>query len=170
MDTSRFHQILLSRRGNEEDIQRLLEMTARYPYFQSAAIILLKNLSDHDDERFEENLKKLAISLPDRGVLQSWIESGKNGTTGKGMDLIEQFIRKEPRLQRQELKETEDTAELPGDENPLDDSDFGSETLAEIYARQGNKEKAIKIYENLSLKYPEKSSYFAVRISKLKNN
>lgn len=48
-----------------------------------------------------------------------------------------------------------------------EDESFVTETLAKIYALQGNTEKAIKAYHTLSLKYPEKSSYFAARIKKL---
>lgn len=48
-----------------------------------------------------------------------------------------------------------------------EDESFVTETLAKIYALQGNTEKAIKAYQTLSLKYPEKSSYFAARIKKL---
>lgn len=43
-----------------------------------------------------------------------------------------------------------------------------SETLAAILARQGQTEKAIKMYERLILLFPEKSAYFAAQISKLK--
>ncbi len=43
-----------------------------------------------------------------------------------------------------------------------------SETLAEIFINQGNKPRAIEIYRQLSLNYPEKSDYFASRIQKLK--
>lgn len=43
-----------------------------------------------------------------------------------------------------------------------------SETLAEIMANQGKTARAIEIYKQLSLKYPEKSGYFASQIDKLK--
>lgn len=43
-----------------------------------------------------------------------------------------------------------------------------SETLAKIYALQGNYPKAIEAYEQLSLKYPEKKIFFANLIKDLK--
>ncbi|MEM7101773.1 MAG: tetratricopeptide repeat protein [Bacteroidota bacterium] len=44
-----------------------------------------------------------------------------------------------------------------------------SDTLADLLALQGNKTKAIAMYEQLILKFPEKSTYFAVKIEKLKS-
>jgi hypothetical protein len=41
--------------------------------------------------------------------------------------------------------------------------------MAQLYIKQGHKGKAIKIYEKLILINPEKSTYFAARISELKN-
>lgn len=43
-----------------------------------------------------------------------------------------------------------------------------SETLAQIFALQGNINKAIQVYEQLSLSFPEKKSFFASQIRNLK--
>ncbi len=52
----------------------------------------------------------------------------------------------------------------------LDDSaGMVSETLARIYEKQGNTQKAIEAYRKLALKYPEKSAYFAALSKELEN-
>lgn len=49
-----------------------------------------------------------------------------------------------------------------------DSHDMNTETLAEIYVKQGNYPKAIEIYEQLMLSNPEKKLFFASRISYIK--
>lgn len=54
------------------------------------------------------------------------------------------------------------------DDSTTEDEDIASETLADLLALQGQKTKAIKMYETLSLKFPEKSRLFANKITALK--
>ena len=84
--------------------------------------------------------------------------------------LIDKFLSESPQLnidrQRMEDGNATDLSEFS---TSKDTAKFVvSEQLALIYARQGKKSKAISIYENLALKYPEKSSYFATQIENLK--
>ena len=62
-------------------------------------------------------------------------------------------------------------AEAASDAGDTDfaDTPFCTETLAQIYAEQGYYEQSRKIYSRLSLRYPEKSAYFASLIEKLDN-
>jgi pentatricopeptide repeat protein len=46
--------------------------------------------------------------------------------------------------------------------------DIVNESMADVYVRQGKYEKAIDIYKKLSLLHPEKNTYFANKIEKLK--
>ncbi len=53
------------------------------------------------------------------------------------------------------------------EESLREKEDIVSETLAKILIEQGRYKKALKMYKRLSLKFPEKSGYFAVRIEKI---
>ena len=79
--------------------------------------------------------------------------------------LIDKFILEEPKISK-----PKSVFFNPGESayrSNLDEEEIVSETLAQIYARQGNIQKAIHIYEKLSLLNQEKSRYFAAQIEKL---
>jgi hypothetical protein len=82
-------------------------------------------------------------------------------------DLIDKFIKDPPALARGH--------DIPpggkdlSDASSLDSDSFMTETLARIYEKQGLLKKAIYAYEKLSLKYPEKSTYFASQINRIKS-
>jgi hypothetical protein len=73
--------------------------------------------------------------------------------------LIDRFIQQEtpPPVRKAEFFTPQQAAK-----RSLDDSaGLVSETLARVYEKQGNFQKAMDAYRKLALKYPEKSAYFA---------
>ena len=82
----------------------------------------------------------------------------------KKADLIDKFIETSPKISPIKQGVT-----LPAYfENSQDNSSLMTETLARVYLEQKKYLKAIQAYEILILKYPEKSSFFADRISDIK--
>jgi len=79
--------------------------------------------------------------------------------------LIERFIQNEPKIERR--KSNFFSPVNMGRMSIVDNDEIVSETLATIYAKQGDIEKARRAYEQLALKYPEKSLYFAGLIKNL---
>ncbi len=84
-------------------------------------------------------------------------ENNANSSKGKKKNKISEVTsgtNKPKRIAEKSLKENEEIV---------------SETLAALLVKQENYKKAIKMYEKLILIFPEKSSFFAEQIKKLKN-
>jgi hypothetical protein len=82
-------------------------------------------------------------------------------------DLIDRFIRENPTIQPRgtHLRQSDEISSP--EEEHKDTDEFITETLARIYLKQGFYQKAIKAFQRLSLKYPEKSVYFARQIEEI---
>ena len=91
----------------------------------------------------------------------------KEDKTLSKTEIIDKFIAENPQISRpkQEFYNPMTVAQT----SVIDKENIISETLATIYLNQGYVEKAISVYQKLSLKNPEKSVYFAELIEKAKN-
>lgn len=89
----------------------------------------------------------------------------------KKMEIIDKIIEKNPsHIRLDPAKAKIYSADKNAKDSLLESEHLVTETLAKIYALQGNVNKAIRAYEILSLKYPNKSVYFASLIKELKKN
>ena len=122
-----------------------------------------------DNDLLELDLKEGESNATDEdpGYLRKQQVIEKDSKKQIQADLIDKFIIANPRIDP-----VRDKSEHPGEDfsKPFADEKGGfiTETLAKIYISQGYYSKAIDIYEKLSLKFPEKSSYFATQIENVK--
>lgn len=126
----------------------------------------------------------LEFSKQEQHSFQEWLQLSRTEPIKR--DEIEQSIPKEPALDPEKLKKLaiidkfietspkispvkQNSSPAVNIELPTaDHSALMTETLARVYLEQKKYQKAIQAYEILILKYPEKSSFFADRISDIK--
>lgn len=88
-----------------------------------------------------------------------------SATQQRSNSIIDQFIKTNPKIKPEnKTGQHNDFSE----ESVKENDHLITDTLANIYVKQGNYAKAIFAYEKLSLKYPEKSAYFAGQIEEIK--
>lgn len=121
-----------------------------------------------DAEQLEENLDSKKEKNTFSGWLKSLQSEANENHKKKNRALIEKFIQTDPQITPKQTAffSVAEQAKISLAEN----EDFVTETLAKIYAQQGNNQKAIKAYEILMVKNPKKKTLFAARIKELKNN
>lgn len=168
-------------RLNEKSLEDLRRLVQEHPYFQTAVLLYLRNLKNIGDLSYTAELKRTALLVADRTRLEEVME-GKfeeleemeeseelesSGTPKlQHQDLIDRFITENPRIKPVGSDTLTDTTVIVAEDENVTDSIF-TESLAKIYIKQKQYSKAIRIFEKLNLKYPEKSSYFADQIKTL---
>lgn len=182
---------------SRDDRQVLKALTSRFPYCSVAQILYACNLYIENDLEYSSQLGIAAAYASSREKIRVLFDDVKSSRQQDNMlqasgftlqasetveiqetkkeksipqltreEIIEKFIREEPTITPAKAA-FYSPSDLASSSN-LDDEEIVSETLAELFIRQGNITKAVKIYERLSLLIPEKSVYFAALIEKLK--
>jgi hypothetical protein len=85
-------------------------------------------------------------------------------SSSSNFDLIEKFIAANPKIKPSKTFIHSDIAT----ESIIENENLMTETLAHVYLEQKKYQKAITAFTILSLKYPEKSSFFANQIEAIK--
>ena len=143
----------------------------------------LENIEKELEIEIEEPEQKIIQINSEKRSFSSWLQANDRyfepqvDEEKARIDLIvNQFIKDEPKLSRPSKEEiidikpkTEFFSPVKKAKESLEISTMPvSETLAKIFALQGNFPKAIFAYEQLSLINPEKKIFFASRIEELK--
>lgn len=93
---------------------------------------------------------------------------------GKQLKSFTEWLKTMKKLPQTEiLKSTDIASEKKVEqmaEHSIDEGEVITETMAEVWIKQGNREKAIETYNKLSLLNPDKSAYFVSLAEQLKNS
>jgi hypothetical protein len=134
----------------------------------------------HENDSLEIG-KPLAFENTEKHSFQEWLQLTKitpiereepseieefKEEKQKKLEIIDRFIELNPKI-----SPVKENAKTPSNININNDepTHLMTETLAKVYLEQKKFNKAIQAYEILILKYPEKSSFFADRIKKIKD-
>lgn len=140
---------------NNLDIGKPLPFDAKEKYsFSEWLSLASKNPLDRIPEKLE---KKKVVGNKNKLEVPPKEDPAKK----RKFDRIDTFIANNPKIVPKEQKSI--SIDISGS-SKIDKNELMTETLARVYLEQKKYKKAIQAFKILSLKYPEKSSFFADRI------
>ena len=145
----------------EQSILDTIEKASKITFEQKLEIGKPLEFDKNETHSFQEWLQ-LSRFKP---IVREENNNDNNPEKLKKIELIDKFIETNPKIPPIN-KESITQLKAPIIE---DNTYLMTETLAKVYLEQKKYDRAIKAYEILILKYPEKSSLFAVRIEDIKN-
>lgn len=118
------------------------------------------------ETNLQNDLAQIAEPVADQPVL-----SPADKERQRQFDLIESFIKNEPRISPVRTKPGEvlEQEDLTKRSKPSGDG-LVTESFAKILVKQGKIEKAREMYRKLMVKNPEKKAYFAAKLGELDSN
>ena len=144
--------------------------------FQFQKISKQKDLEESEIQNSQSLLieeKNKLNQLDDEMHFVDWImsysnysEKNEKNPLDSKIEIINSFLEKNPKIPTKTEKEKDSITNLAS-KDLFKKSELMTETLAKIYVKQKKNKKALYAYKILSLKYPEKSSFFANQIKKI---
>ena len=213
-------------RLNRDTLYELRLLVGKYPYFDTARLLMLKNLYLLHDMEFGKEMRKAALYLKSRwpifelmagygtiteiedapadipidrtmslidafletipsdtlsleaegaaavDYVSAYLKNRPEGTNSipelRGQHLIDDFLAGDNERISLDLNAPHTHAETEKEESTYEstpsEASFFTETLANIYIKQGKYNKALEIIKRLYLEFPNKNRYFADQI------
>ena len=171
--------IFLKSLSENEDIKfkKFLKSTAAYTRDRSVLFEFVKKSQNQNEKVYfnkneittvQSEYKIIEEEIIEENSFVEWLKLSnlKPIDRSNETETIEKFISEKPKLK---VEVNENDSNNDKIDNLSDQAGYMTETLAKLYLNQKNYEKAIQSYKILILKFPEKNSYFADQIKKIKS-
>ncbi len=150
----------------EENLRKLRESKIKFSEEEEESKKKITDEAEINDDRQEKDF----TLIPDQASEENLVTQHVDPRHQQQIELIDKFINSKDSIsmKNKPVVESDEEPEDLSYQSTETTENLISENLAEIYVKQGKKEKAIEIYQKLIWKFPQKKAYFAEKIESLK--